>query len=236
MTFAPSCSLDLVPDNDSSPADPKPRRFMRPAQTSSATRQAVMGLDNLERKFSFAGAGVALLFVLFYIPERLLKNTSIAVTAKKLASGKCPAGYAFVKSVCSKTNIYHPSYWILSFCFIVVMGLAVAAFAYFRKRAGVIVASFMMGLASGIVGSTGVVFLALGAWLSVRAFRLNKYGDATFRGSNIKARERAQERRANRGTKTRNPKTKGAKAASSGSVTRTPAPSKRYTPKKTNRR
>lgn len=224
-----------MPDIDSSPDDQKPRRYMREAKAPSASRQAVMGLDNLEQKFSYAGAGVALLFVLFYIPERLLKNTSITVTASKLKNGKCPSSFALVKSVCSKIDITHPSYWILSFCFIVVMGVAVAAFAYLRKRPGVIVACFMLGLASGIVGSAGIAFLALGAWLAVRAFRLNKYGDPTFRGSNIKARERAQERRATRGTRASTPRAKRGKTSSTP-VSRTPAPSKRYTPKKTNRR
>jgi hypothetical protein len=93
----------------------------------------------------------------------------------------------------------------------------------------------MLGLASGIVGSAGIAFLALGAWLAVRAFRLNKYGDPTFRGSNIKARERAQERRATRGTRASTPRAKRGKTSSTP-VSRTPAPSKRYTPKKTNRR
>ena len=224
-----------MPDNDHSPDATKSRRFSRQRPASTATRQAVLGLDDLERKFSFAGAGVALLFVAFYIPERLVKNTSITTTATKLTSGKCPNGYDLVKSVCSKTTIYHPSYWILSFAFIVVMGLAVGTFAYLRKRAGVIVASFMMGLASGIVGTAGIVFLALGAWLSVRAFRLSKYGDPTFKGSNIKARERALERRASRGASS--PRTRSKKSSTSPVTTaRTPAPSKRYTPKKTNRR
>ena len=110
-----------------------------------------------------------------------------------------------------------------------VLGGAIFAFSYFRKRPGVIVGSFLLGLATG---TAGIFFLALGAWLSVRAFRLQKYGDPPFRGSNIKARERAQERRANRGVRT-----KASKSTTTASTSRTtPAPSKRYTPKKTNRR
>ena len=224
-----------MPDDDLTSADPTPRRFSRAGSASSETRQAVLGLNDLERKFSFAGAAVTLLFIAFYIPERLLKNTSITVTSAKLKDGSCASGYHLVTSLCSKTTIYHPSYWVIPFIYIVAMGAAIGIFALLRKRAGVIVASFMLGLASGIVGSAGFVFLALGAWLAVRAFRISRYGDPTFRGANIKARERALERRANRASPAARAKSKKS-AAASATASRTPAPSKRYTPKKTNRR
>ena len=185
-----------------------------------------MGLDNLERKFGFGGAGIALLLALFFIPH-LIKNTTITVTAKALKGGACPAHYALVKSVCSRHEVTHPSYWVPQFLVFVVVGGAILAFSYYRKRPGVIVGSFLLGLATG---SAGIFFLALGAWLSVRAFRLQKYGDPTFRGSNIKARERAQERRSSRGSKS----TVSSSAKTSSRAT--PSPSKRYTPKKTNRR
>ena len=185
-----------------------------------------MGLDNLERKFSFGGAGIALILAIFFIPH-LVKNTTITVTAKVLKSGACPAHYSLVKSVCSRHEVTRPSYWVPQFLVFVVVGGSILAFSYFRKRPGVIVGSFLLGLATG---SAGIFFLALGAWLSVRAFRLQKYGDPTFRGSNIKARERAQRRRASSGSKLTTSK-------SSVSTARvTPPPSKRYTPKKTNRR
>jgi hypothetical protein len=187
-----------------------------------------MGLDNLERKFGFGGAAIALVLALFFIPH-LIKNTAITVTAKVLKNGSCPKGYTLLKAICSRSEITHPSYWVPQFLAFLVLGGAIFAFSYFRKRPGVIVGSFLLGLATG---TAGIFFLALGAWLSVRAFRLQKYGDPTFRGSNIKARERAQERRANRGVRT-----KASKSTTTASTSRTtPAPSKRYTPKKTNRR
>ena len=83
-----------------------------------------------------------------------------------------------------------------------------------------------------LTGTGGILFMFLGGWLAIRAFRLQKYGDPTFSGSNIKARERAQERRRNRGVRTKSPTT----GSASGTARATPAPSKRYTPKKTNRR
>jgi hypothetical protein len=217
-----------VPENDSNPREAKPRRFRREPRTASVSREAVMGLDNLERKFGFGGAAIALVLALFFIPH-LIKNTTITVTAKALKNGSCPKGYTLLKGICSRPEITHPSYWVPQFLVFLVVGGAIFAFSYFRKRPGVIVGSFLLGLATG---TAGIFFLALGAWLSVRAFRLQKYGDPTFRGSNVKARERAQERRANRGVRS-----KASKSTTTASTSRTtPAPSKRYTPKKTNRR
>jgi len=197
---------------------------------ASTTRQLVLGLDDLERKFSFGGAGIAIVLALLFIPH-LIKNTTIHVTTKALKDHTCPTGYSMVKSVCTKAEVTHPSYWVLQFLVFLVVGLAIAAFSFYRKRAGVIVGSLLLAFATG---SAGLFYMALGAWLAVRAFRLGKYGDATFRGANIRARERAQERRANRGTKARTAKSTASTASSSAS--RTPAPSKRYTPKKSNRR
>jgi hypothetical protein len=196
-----------------------------------------MGLDDLERRFSFAAAGIALIIaVVIYVP-RLLKDTRITVTAKALKNGHCPPAYSLVHSVCSKSQLTHPSYWVTPFLFVVVVGAAIAVFGFVRKRPGVIVAAFLLGLASGITGMGGVAFLALGAWLSVRAFRLNKYGDPSFRGANVKAREMAQARRASRGARTSARTSRTSKSAAASTATsRTPAPSKRYTPKKTNRR
>lgn len=219
-----------MPDNDALPEGPSRRRFARRSQVSSATRQLVLGLDDLERKFSFAGAGIALVLALLFIPH-LIKNTTIHVTAKALKGNTCPAGYSMVKAVCTKAQVTHPSYWVLQFLVFLVVGLALAAFAFYRKRAGVIVGSFLLAFATG---SAGLFYMALGAWLAVRAFRLGKYGDATFRGANIRARERAQERRANRGSKTRATKSSASSASATGS--RAPVASKRYTPKKSNRR
>lgn len=187
-----------------------------------------MGLDNLERKFGFGGAGIALVLAVFFIPH-LLKNTTITVTSKTLHSGVCAKNYTLLKGVCSRHEITHPSYWLPQFILFIVVGGAILAFSYFRKRPGVIVGAFMLGLATG---SAGIFFLALGAWLSVRAFRLQKYGDPTFRGSNIKARERAQARRASKGSTSTNARS----TTTSGTSRATPPASKRYTPKKSNRR
>lgn len=228
-----------MPDNDTSPSDAKPRRFFRESRTASVSRELVMGMDTLERRFGFGGAGIALVLALFFIPH-LIKNTTITVTAKPSKANVCAKGYHLVGTVCNKLEVTHPSYWLPQFFVFVIVGGAIAIFSYYRKRVGVIVGAFLLGLATG---TAGIFFLALGGWLAVRAFRLNKYGDATFRGSNVIARQRAQERRASRGPRAprgeRAPR--GARSSKSAKSTtaatsRTPVASKRYTPKKTNRR
>lgn len=221
------CNVLSVLDNEPTPRQRASRRFLRGTQLPSTTRTAVLGLDNLERKFGFGGSAVALALAAFFIPH-LVKNTTIHVTAKPLARNVCPSGYTLLKTACSKAVVTHPSYWLLQFFVFLVVGVALLAFSFFRKRAGVIVGSLLLAF---VTGSAGLFYMALGAWLAVRAFRLGKYGDATFRGANIRARERAQERRAARGTKNKRPS-----EPASSSHSRTPAPSKRYTPKKTNRR
>lgn len=200
----------------------KSRRARRP---SAAPREAILGLDKLERNLSYFGAVIAVISSLLFIPH-LLKNTWITDTAKPSKSKTCATGYKLVASLCEKHVLTHPSYWWPQFGALLVIGLFIALFAWRNKRTGVIVASILLGLASGVAG---ILFLALGAWLLIRAFRLQRYGDATFRGSNDVARARgraSREKRPARGER-------GARtAASSEGAPKPPAPSKRYTPKK----
>ena len=108
------------------------------------------------------------------------------------------------------------------------------AFAYRRKRAGVVTCALLLGLS---MGTTGFIFLLLGGWLVVRAFRLQKFGDATFKGSNARAREMAQAKKEGRvlessGSSASDSSSKsGSKSAKASTKPSTPAPSKRYTPK-----
>jgi len=208
-----SCSLDAVPTEHDDDATPAP-----------TSRARVMGLDAIEQRASYGAAVVALLLAAVFIP-RLLKNTWITSTAKVGKNNVCPTSYTLVKNVCSKQLLTHPSYWLPQFLVFVIVGLLLGLFAWRRQRPVVIVASFLLGLATGVAG---ILFLALGTWLGIRAFRLNKYGDPTFKGSNVRAREKAQARREGRSTKSTSTK--------ATSTVRTPAPSKRYTPKKSNRR
>jgi hypothetical protein len=190
----------------------------------------VMGLDPLERKFSLGGAAASLLLTIVYLSQ-LGKTITKPVTVKPISANVCPKSFHLIGKLCHGVQTTQKSGLILLIIVMVVMGTALAFFAYRRNRPGAIVAALLLGF---LGGTAGILFMFLGGWLAVRAFRLQRYGDPTFSGSNIKAREMAQQRRANRGTRTKTSRT--SKSSSSTAVANTPAPSKRYTPKKTNRR
>jgi hypothetical protein len=96
-----------------------------------------------------------------------------------------------------------------------------------------------LGLGLGL--GSGLVFFFLGAWLIIRAYRLQKYGTPSMLTSNRVAREMATARKEGREPDieaiTGNPTTltKGVTKPSSTSAPAklpTPEASKRYTPKK----
>jgi hypothetical protein len=183
-----------------------------------------MGIDELERKASFVAGGLALILAAVLSPH-LFKNTTVIDKLTPSKSNTCTAGYHLVGSMCQKATITTPSDWLVQFLEILVIGAFILFFAYRRKRAGVAVASLLLGLA---LGSVGVGFLFFGGWLIVRALRLQKYGEASFFASSRKAREVSQAKREARAGSTR---TRGAKV-SAPAASHAPAPSKRYTPKK----
>ena len=198
----------------------------------------VLGIDDTERLFSISGAVLALVIAVYLIPTRLTKNSWITDTAKAKGT-TCPSGYTYHASQCTKQVLTHPSYWLPQFLVTLIIGLVMLAFAYRRKRAGVAFCALLLGLStSSFIGLLSFLFLLLGGWLIVRAFRLQKFGDPTFKGSNARAREMAKAKKEGRAldpTPTTGNKSGSKSGSKSGakSTTRpsTPAPSKRYTPK-----
>jgi hypothetical protein len=192
-----------------------------------------MGIDATERKISFIGGGLALVLAAIFVPH-LLHDTTVIDTVKRTTLHHCPTGYKLVSAGCQRPRIAHPSAYVLQFLLIIAFGAAMVLFAKRSKRSGVAVCSLFLGLA---LGTFGLPFLFLGGWLIIRAFRLQKYGDATFAGSNRRAREKATERRAGRTTPARSSAKGASRSATRGSSKSAvkpsgPAPSKRYTPKK----
>jgi hypothetical protein len=185
-------------------------------------RQMVLGIDKMERGVSFVAGSIALLLALIISPH-LFKNSYVTDTLKPSKAHTCIAGYHLVASTCSRTRLTHPSDWLPQFLEILIVGIAIIAFAWWRKRAGVAVGALFLGLA---LGTVGLPFLFLGGWLIIRALRLQKYGDATFRGSSAQAREMGKVRRQEKGTSKKALKSKAATPNVAP-----PSPSKRYTPK-----
>ena len=193
-------------------------------------RSVVLGIDSFERRVSFLAGAIALVLALVISPH-LFKNTWVTDKLKPSHLNTCTAGYHLVAGMCARTRLTYPSNYLPQFLEILLVGIAIVGFAWWQKRAGVAAAALFLGLA---LGTVGLPFLFLGGWLIIRALRLQKYGDATFRGSSERAREQAKARRAGRAP--RGASTKSAASSDGARQVTPPAPSKRYTPKQTPRK
>ena len=187
-------------------------------------------MDKVERNVSLFGVGIAIIVSLVPLYAWINKSP-LTTTVKKVKGKACAATYTINRKggdLCVHTLKNAQSHWAIQFLFVFVVALIILLFALRRKRAGVACFACFLGIGLGI---SGVVFVFLGAWLIVRAFRLQRYGEASWTGSNKVAREMAQARREGRDP---TPKDTKAKDASAPAVTpgpaTPPAPSKRYTP------
>jgi hypothetical protein len=129
---------------------------------------------------------------------------------------------------------------------VLFLALCLLWFAFRKRRSAVIVFSLLMGFLLGPL-SAGIFFMFLGTWLALRAYRLQKYGVASFNAANRIARENSIAKREGRaprpveevlGESTATIRERANKArASKGVVTTStrPSASSRYTPKKTKR-
>lgn len=208
----------------------------RRRRTSVAPREVVLGLDRIERRLSIAGAGLALLLALVTLAQ-WIRNIPNTTTQSPTHAHSCANGFHYVTSskLCEMTSHASRGEWEIRFSFIFVIALCILYFALRRKRAGVVCFSVFLGLGLGV--GTGLVFLFLGVWLIIRAYRLQKYGEASFSSSTRVAKERGRSRRADLST-SKSPSTRAKSVSPSSGTTRTvaPEPSKRYTPKKPRRR
>jgi hypothetical protein len=181
-------------------------------------------MDRVERNVSLFGVAIAMIISLVSLVAWIKKSP--VITTQKFVKGKaCPSAYPkHVGEFCEHILHATDSYWATRFLFIFVVAVLLLIFTLLRKRAGVACFSVFLGIGLGIAG---VVFVFMGAWLIVRAFRLQRYGDATWSGSNKAAKEMAQARKEGRDP---TPKPSSVPAASPG-PTAPPTASKRYTPK-----
>ena len=184
-------------------------------------------MDRIERRVSLIAVGVAMLGALIFAAA-WIRQSPLTTTQKYVKGKSCPAAYSkHVGNFCEHVLKHADSYWATRFLFIFVIALIILIFALKRKRAGVACFACFLGLGLGF--GAGIVFLFLGVWLIVRAFRLQRYGEASWTGSNKVAREMAQGRKEGRAPVV--------KSSASPTPVPTPGPvappsaSKRYTPK-----
>ena len=110
----------------------------------------------------------------------------------------------------------------------VILVLCVIGFAalWKRKRTLVAFSLFLLGFACTVfIGLAGFIFILLGGWLMLRAWRINKYGTTN---SKVIASEAATRPR---GRQRKETARSTSKAASTPGARKPPTASKRYTPK-----
>jgi hypothetical protein len=155
---------------------------------------------------------------------------SPVITKQAFVKGKaCPSAFkthvgAYCEHILRQTN----SFWATHFLLVFVVGLIILYFALRRKRAGVACFACFLGVGLQLVG---IVFLFLGVWLIVRAFRLQRYGEASWSGSNKAAREMAQAKKEGRAPKSNARSKSTVEPAPPPGPVSPPSASKRYTPK-----
>jgi hypothetical protein len=200
-------------------------------------REVVMGLDPLERGISLFGAGIALVLALVTAIE-WSRNLPTITTQKHVKGKACPSAYPkLVNTLCEHIVKTTRSEWEVKFFFILVVALCLLYFSLRRKRAGVACFAIFLGLGLGL--GAGAVFFFLGAWLIIRAYRLQKYGVAGMVASNQVAREMSLARREGREPNLELPSSSAPPRSPSRGSTKNstqgpkgPDASKRYTPKK----
>jgi hypothetical protein len=199
-----------------------------------APREVVLGLDSFERRVSLYGVAFAFLTAGITAVNWARNQPTISkLTPSK--SNTCLAGYKLVAKFCQKTTFTSTSLWEIKFFFVVVVALFVLLFTLTGKRAGVACFNIFLGL--GLQSISGIAFFAIGAWLIFRAYRLQKYGDPTFSGSNRVAKEMSLAKREGRAPVLDAPKaSKDSTSSVVGKPATPPSASKRYTPKKQQRR
>ena len=162
-----------------------------------APREVVFGMDKIERNVSLFGVAIAIIVSL--VPALRLDQQIAAHHDRRSTSRARPAPRPFPSSTRRRLCEHILEERAESLGDPVPLRLrrrvVILFFALRRKRAGVACFACFLGIGLGI---SGVVFVFLGAWLIVRAFRLQRYGEASWTGSNKVAREMAQARREGR--------------------------------------
>lgn len=185
-------------------------------------------MDDVERKISLFAVGIAMVVSIIYAIAWIRKSP--VITKQAFVKGKaCPSAFnTHVGAYCEHILRQTDSFWATHFLLVFVVGLIILYFALRRKRAGVACFACFLGVGLQLVG---IVFLFLGVWLIVRAFRLQRYGEASWSGSNKAAREMAQAKKEGRAPKSNARSKSTVEPPPPPGPVAPPSASKRYTPK-----
>ncbi len=207
-------------------------------------RETLQQIDDFESRLAKGYVGISSLAVLTLgIILSIHPLTGSLSTA--LVKGKCPNPYIFAGKSCVwiDTITFSSASTLMAIIAAGLGGLYWAA--HRRRRTPVVFLGFLVGLTLTMLDSPATSFrpfyfigmggIAVGAWLMIRAYRLQKYGVAKSREVTALLKERAIARREGR---TPPPTSRELAAPVVAASSTEPAPrrapdaSKRYTPKK----
>jgi hypothetical protein len=152
----------------------------------------------------------------------------IGFIAATLAGIALPAYYLVANPLTKQHGKYvavSPDAGLLGAVILVLCAIGFAAL-WKRKRTLVSFSLFLLGFAFAVfIGLAGFLFIFLGGWLMLRAWRINKYGTTD---SKVIRREAAAQPR---GRQRKEAARSTSKASSNSGARKAPTASKRYTPK-----
>lgn len=174
--------------------------------TDEEKAAAIRQVDPLERRIGYGGALLTVLIGLVeFIPY--IRDPSKRVADDFARVGKhCPKGwkYSLVNGThqCVGTTAFTRTHWITELVILLFFGAFLAVATRYGRRSLVAFSMLFAGLAvTSISGSVlGVAYIGAGAWLMVRAYRVQKYGTTKSKEVAAIAAEQRAERKAARGT------------------------------------
>ena len=172
-------------------------------------KAAMSGLDPMEAKWSL-GAFVLATVAGIAIPAYIITDNKVTKRGKD-------------------TIAVAPAAKLLGALLLVLCAIGFVAL-WRRKRTLVAFDLFLLGFGFTLfVGLVGFVFILLGGWLLLRAWRLNKYGTTNSKAIAAQVRDRPRGRDRKEAAKTAGKST--AKTPARSGTSKPPTANKRYTPK-----
>jgi hypothetical protein len=203
-------------------------------------------IDSLERKLGYLAAVLMTVLAIGSTVEFIHNPLTKFNQTLKPVKSKCfpPMTLKVVKGVKSCVgDVYsgfpgHPtprSHWVEELCVMLFFAVLIAVAVKIGRRSFVAFAAFIGGLAvENATGSVvGLAFAGLGAWLMVRAFRVQRYGTTNAKEVAAITASRRKGSSTSTPSSTGTRTTKKSKAASkpANGTRPTPTSNKRYTPK-----
>lgn len=200
--------------------------------TDAQIGRAISHLDPLEQKIGFAAGAIATLLALATtLPYVLHPNHTVRQTVAATKTHGCSnRAFTYDKSAkdCVGNVLYSRDHWELLLLLMLAFAAGLLVAVRVRRRAATGFLALFTGFAYETLLSVfgleilGIPFIAVGGWLLIRAWRVQRYGSPTATKANPTGESKVpapRTERQRRSTKVATPERKP------------PAASKRYTPK-----